>query len=125
MRSASGVTPELSQQLELLLYSFCLGVGLRILYEPLRFLQCMSSSRRHELWESVGDLLYWCICGILMCGFIFYHNDGMMRTHVLLAILLGELCYHYGIGDKLMEFATNWIKKCMIYIRKALTRKKE
>lgn len=111
MNGSGILTDELLAQLTLLAYSFVMGIFLRVLYDPLLLLRCFRKPRRHVLLETVEDLIYWAVCALLMCSFVFYHNNGIARNYVIFSALLGALCYHYALGRFWVPLLAGGVKR--------------
>lgn len=98
---------------------FLLGAVLRFFYD---FLRIFRRILRHGIvWVSMEDFFYWIVFSGAFFVKVCLKNDGVIRAFMVVAIVLGALCYDLLLGRYLVSSISRGVQK----IKKRLKKHKE
>ena len=82
---------EIIRQGQLFLLAAALGAGLLLCYDFLRIFRRLI---RHKTWGiAAEDLLFWLCCALVMFGFMYRMNEGVIRGFLVLGTAVGMVLY--------------------------------
>lgn len=127
------VVPQ-SRLAEMLIYSFVLGVFWGGVYDVFRirrlafsFVNISDGKKKTILYKQrdfierlvifFEDILYWLICSVSMCIFIYYINSGRFRGVSLIGAFFGFFVYYKTIGKLVMLLSGYVIRLIKTFIR--------
>lgn len=106
----------LSSQVVIFIYSVGFGVLLGLVYEVFTVLRMLLSDKK---WAYVlCDAAFSLIGSILSFFFMVLFNNGIVRLNLVLAQLVGGLCFHFSVGKYLIKpllFISEKLRK-LIYL---------
>ena len=98
--------------------SLTVGFALAVLYDLLRIFRRLL---RHSLFfVSVEDFLFWFIAGIVGFYMIYVYNDGIIRLHAIVDMLLAAVLYYQCCSRFVVRSGTWFCKLFLNPVRKGL-----
>lgn len=96
----------------ILLYSFILGASLGLVYDFFRIKRVAYRQKTNKIKKAAenilvffDDLVYWLICSVTVCIFLFYFNSGRARGISLFVMVTGFLTYYFTVGRLVIRFS--------------------
>ena len=81
-----------------------LGAGLLLCYDFLRIFRRLI---RHKTWGiAAEDLLFWLCCALVMFGFMYRMNEGVIRGFLVLGTAVGMVLYSIFLSPHLIRCGT-------------------
>lgn len=97
------MSKEIIAELTFLLHSFCLGLGIILVYHCLRILRAVIPHKRIII--GLEDLCFWIANSFLIFGLMFIENNGTIRMFAIFGVLAGML-----VSEKIGEIILKWLK---------------
>ena len=95
---------EIIRQGQLFLLAAALGAGLLLCYDFLRIFRRLI---RHKTWGiAAEDLLFWLCCALVMFGFMYRMNEGVIRGFLVLGTAVGMVLYSIFLSPHLIRCGT-------------------
>lgn len=95
---------EIIRQGQLFLLAAALGAGLLLCYDFLRIFRRLV---RHKTWGiAAEDLLFWLCCALVMFGFMYRMNEGVIRGFLVLGTAVGMVLYSIFLSPHLIRCGT-------------------
>jgi spore cortex biosynthesis protein YabQ len=81
----------IKSQLFIFLWSIVLGIGLAVTYDILRIIRRVIPHNKTVV--GVEDVLFWMIASVIMFGYVFKSNSGVVRGFFFIGVCLGAVSY--------------------------------
>ena len=86
-----------------------LGAGLLLCYDFLRIFRRLI---RHKTWGiAAEDLLFWLCCALVMFGFMYRMNEGVIRGFLVLGTAVGMVLYSIFLSPHLIRCGTAGVRE--------------
>lgn len=107
-----GVSGEIYTQAVLL--ANCLGLGgwLMFCYDLLRISRLLFSAKSWLV--SLEDFFYWIYVSLSVFSLLYRQNDGILRSYVIIAVLLGMLAYDRMISRNMLKVLQKMLERIKI-----------
>ncbi|MCI9179538.1 MAG: spore cortex biosynthesis protein YabQ [Lachnospiraceae bacterium] len=107
-----GVSGEIYTQAVLL--ASCLGLGgwLMFCYDLLRISRLLFSAKSWLV--SLEDFFYWIYVSLSVFSLLYRQNDGILRSYVIIAVLLGMLAYDRMISRNMLKVLQKMLERIKI-----------
>ena len=106
------VSREIWEQAALL--ASCLGLGgwLMFCYDLLRISRLLFSAKSWLV--SLEDFFYWIYVSLSVFSLLYRQNDGILRSYVIIAVLLGMLAYDRMISRNMLKVLQKMLERIKI-----------
>ncbi|RDU24488.1 spore cortex biosynthesis protein YabQ [Anaerosacchariphilus polymeriproducens] len=98
------------------LHTIGAGAFLMFLYDILRIIRRLMKHEKY--WVAFEDIVYWCVCGVLMFILIFRENNGIIRGFAIGGIIGGMILYHETVSSYFVQGASFLLGKILQFILK-------
>lgn len=112
------MSPGIVKETDFFLRSIGSGIFLMFLYDILRIIRRLMKHEHHLI--ALEDIVYWCICGVLMFLLIFRENDGNIRGFAIGGIIGGMILYHETVSSYFVQGATFLLSKILFFLFRVL-----
>lgn len=92
----------------------CLGLGgwLMFCYDLLRISRLLFSAKSWLV--SLEDFFYWIYVSLSVFSLFYRQNDGILRSYVIIAVLLGMLAYDRMISRNMLKVLQKMLERIKI-----------
>lgn len=97
-----------SDQLYIFVWAIIFGGLLGLFYDLIRVFRRILPHQKLAI--GIEDLIFWCIAGITIFGYIFNTNDGVMRGFIFIGLSLGVAMYMLLFSRIFIEYMTKLIR---------------
>lgn len=94
----------LSEQLNIFLWSCAFGFCFGIIYDVFRFLRVLKFNSKIQIY--IQDILFMCCFGLYTFLFTATYNFGEIRFYIVLGEFLGLISYRYTLGELTIRIFT-------------------
>ena len=96
----------------------CLGLGgwLMFCYDLLRISRLLFSAKSWLV--SLEDFFYWIYVSLSVFSLLYRQNDGILRSYVIIAVLLGMLAYDRMISRNMLKVLQKMLERIKINNKK-------
>ena len=106
------VSDEIWGQAMLLLSCLGLGCWLMFCYDLLRISRLLFSAKSWLV--SLEDFFYWIYVSLSVFSLLYRQNDGILRSYVIIAVLLGMLAYDRMISRNMLKVLQKMLERIKI-----------
>ncbi|MCD7982418.1 MAG: spore cortex biosynthesis protein YabQ [Clostridiales bacterium] len=98
------VYPEILKQAQLFVLAIPLGAALLFVYDLLRVVRRVV--RHGTAGIAVEDMLFWIVSALLLFGFMYRQNEGVMRGFIILGAFFGMVFYRIFFSRRVVKGGT-------------------
>lgn len=113
-----GIDENIYVELYILSQALMLGVAATAAYDILRIIRRVI--HHNIIFVSVEDLIFWGICALITFKMFYDYNGGIIRVHVICAVLLGIVLYHISLSGVLVKYISLILNEIVKLILKVL-----
>lgn len=113
------ISEQIMMQCILFLSGAALGFCILAAYDIVRIWRRVV--KHGTIWIAVEDLIFWCICGLIVFGMLFRQNAGIIRGFVIFALLCGMGVYYF-LFSRIVVRAGTVLMRTILYIIKSICR---
>ena len=107
-----GISGEIYAQAVLLVSCLGLGGWLMLCYDLLRISRLLFSAKSWLV--SLEDFFYWIYVSLSVFSLLYRQNDGILRSYVIIAVLLGMLAYDRMISRNMLKVLQKMLERIKI-----------
>lgn len=107
-----GISGEIYAQAVLLVSCLGLGGWLMFCYDLLRISRLLFSAKSWLV--SLEDFFYWIYVSLSVFSLLYRQNDGILRSYVIIAVLLGMLAYDRMISRNMLKVLQKMLERIKI-----------